>query len=211
MTSQDLRTIILDFDGVLVESNDIKDKAFEAVFAAYPQHLKAIIAYHHSVTAIRFEKFRYVHEHILHLPYNAAIEKQLGDVFAEFCVAKVSVCPSVRGANEFLKYFYGRIPLYLVTINPQADLDIILKNRGLEYYFKGVYPVTGSKQKAIEQILSVENISKNQALFIGDSQGDADSAKAAGVEFIGRQSDMVLKDVPVVFDDMHQVLEQIRG
>ena len=98
-----------------------------------------------------------------------------------------------------------------MTINPQADLDIILKNRGLEYYFKGVYPVTGSKQKAIEQILSVENISKNQALFIGDSQGDADSAKAAGVEFIGRQSDMVLKDVPVVFDDMHQVLEQIRG
>ena len=211
MTLQQYKVIILDFDGVVVESNHIKQKAFEYVFAAYPQHLKEIMAFHHATNAIRFEKFKYVYDHILHLPYSRAIENELGAVFSNFCVAKIVQCPSVNGAIEFLKYFYGRCPIYLVTINPQADLDIILKERGLEFYFKGIFPVTGTKQVAINQILKDEKISALEAVFIGDSQNDVESAQASGVDFIGRKSDMALSNVPVIFDDMQQILNYLRA
>ena len=42
----ELKTIILDFDGTLVESVGIKDAAFEALFSEYPEHLECIMAYH---------------------------------------------------------------------------------------------------------------------------------------------------------------------
>ena len=37
MTSRCYKAIALDFDGVLTESNDIKNKAFEHVFADFPE------------------------------------------------------------------------------------------------------------------------------------------------------------------------------
>lgn len=211
MTSRGYKAIILDFDGVLVESNHIKDRAFEAVFADHPTHLASIIAYHHATTAIRFEKFKYVYEHILKLPYSDAVEQRLGYAFSRFCVSQVSTCPQVAGADAFLQHFHGRTPLFLVTINPKADLDIILEKRDLKKYFKAVYPVTGSKRQAIDDIIKNEGIDQTQAVFIGDSQGDADSARAAGVDFIGRKSTMTLSQVPVVFDDMRQILDYLKG
>ena len=41
-----IRTIILDFDGVLVESNREKTRAFDELFARYPAHRDAMMAYH---------------------------------------------------------------------------------------------------------------------------------------------------------------------
>ena len=55
-----LKALILDFDGVLVESNDIKTEAFKTVFAEYPEHHRRMIDYHHANMSLsRVEKFRY--------------------------------------------------------------------------------------------------------------------------------------------------------
>ncbi len=210
MTSPVYKAIILDFDGVIVESNSIKDKAFAAVFADYPQHLDAIMTYHYQVTAIRFEKFRHVYEQILRKPYDAATEQRLGEQFSQFCTEQIAVCPMVTGAQEFLDHFAGRVPLYLVTINPKADIDEILSHRRLVQYFKKIYTVTGSKKAAIDEIIALENITKKEAVFIGDSQGDYTSASAAGVDFIGRQSGMGLQ-APRMFGDMVQILGYLKA
>jgi beta-phosphoglucomutase-like phosphatase (HAD superfamily) len=52
-----LRVLILDFDGVVIESNDVKKEAFQRVFARFPEHAEAMMAFHHAhVSLSRFAK-----------------------------------------------------------------------------------------------------------------------------------------------------------
>ena len=39
-----IRAVILDFDGVLAESNKVKDAAFNEFFSRYPEHAAAMRA-----------------------------------------------------------------------------------------------------------------------------------------------------------------------
>ena len=56
-----IRAIVLDFDGVIVESLGIKTQAFRDLFSDYPQHLGDIMSYHLSHTSIlRYIKFEYI-------------------------------------------------------------------------------------------------------------------------------------------------------
>ena len=41
-----IKAIIFDFDGVLVESAEIKTKAFEMLFSDYPDTIDDIVQYH---------------------------------------------------------------------------------------------------------------------------------------------------------------------
>lgn len=205
------KVILLDFDGVLVDSNAVKDKAFEHVFAGEKKHLPEILAYHHRTNIIRFEKFRYIYEHILCRPYTLQDEQRLAEEFSAYCITQVIQCPWVEGAEEFLKAFKDKRPMHLISINPPDDLQAILKARHMEHYFKGVYAVNGLKTEAIISILKQEQITPKEAVFIGDSRGDLESAHQAGVFFIGRRSNYDFsKQACPSFTNMTEVLHFIQ-
>ena len=53
-----LKVIALDFDGTLVESNNIKDRAFETIFSEWPEHTKSMMRWHLTHDSIgREEKY----------------------------------------------------------------------------------------------------------------------------------------------------------
>ncbi len=205
-----LKAVLLDFDGVLVESNGVKDKAFAHIFSQYPQFLPEILAYHRVSDVIRFEKFKYIYSTILKLPYSKAIEDALGKAFAEYCIKEVVVAPQVKGAHDLLAYFYERLPIYLVSINPPDDLHIILKERGIHHYFKGIYSVVGEKSSAIKDILAKEHIQPQETVFIGDSKGDLVSAKDVGVPFIGRLDRYPFDKDIIAFKDLGEILTYLK-
>ena len=49
---RDLRAVIFDFDGVILESADIKTQAFIELFADNPDHREAILRQHHDNVGI---------------------------------------------------------------------------------------------------------------------------------------------------------------
>jgi phosphoglycolate phosphatase-like HAD superfamily hydrolase len=184
-----IKTVILDFDGTIVESVGIKDWAFETLFREYPDKLDEIMKYHLSHNAtIRFEKFKYITEHILRQEYNGGVEKDLSQRFSELVYRRIVDCPYVPGAVEFLDDYHKILPLYLVSISPEDELDRILTARDLKKYFKKVYWSPWRKLEAVSNILREENLLPYEALFIGDSFEDYQSAHGARVFFIGRDS-----------------------
>jgi beta-phosphoglucomutase-like phosphatase (HAD superfamily) len=62
-----IKAIIFDFDGVIVESVDIKTKAFAKLFESESQDVvEEIVSYHLQHTGVsRFEKFQYIFEQIM--------------------------------------------------------------------------------------------------------------------------------------------------
>jgi phosphoglycolate phosphatase-like HAD superfamily hydrolase len=208
-----LKALILDFDGTLVESVGIKDRAFHTLFASdYPDRIDEIMAYHlaHNAT-IRFDKFRHITEAILRERYTAARAKELSDRFSALVAGAIAACPAVEGLDEFLNALQPRLPLYLVSVSPEDELMEILRARELAGRMKGIYSASWSKPDAIRDILRREGVGPEAAIFVGDTPEDRRAAEQTGVCFIGRDSGKPLGAGVPVHRDLRGVLADITG
>ena len=132
--------ILLDFDGVVVESVEIKTRAFRELFARYPEHLEEIVALHEANAGVsRYEKFRVIYRELLRQPCDETCMRQLGARFSSLVMEAVIRCPLVRGAQEFLEQFGARYALFLISGTPQNELREIVRRRELAAHFHEVY------------------------------------------------------------------------
>jgi len=187
--------VALDFDGTLVESNHIKDQAFETIFSDWPEYCDAMMKWHRAHNTIdRREKFRYFVEEFLNLPDRDDLIVELTNRFGMLTRQAIIDCPLVKGAQDFLEYIHGRVAAYLISATPLSDLKEIVKKRGLNSYFKDIYGAPINKLKIIKKIMMAENVSTDEILFIGDSPEDQQVAGSLGIPFVGRQSDRYLNE-----------------
>ncbi|TAL09707.1 MAG: HAD family hydrolase [Nitrospirae bacterium] len=198
--------LVFDFDGVILESADIKTRAFRELFASYPDQLEKIVAYHEANAGIsRFLKFRHIHERILDRPLGLEEERALGERFSDLVVNEVIRCPFVPGALELLKTYARERPLFLASGTPEGELHGLVEARNLAAFFRGVYGSPKGKADIIEEILAVTAKPRTALVFVGDGRSDYEAAKAAGVAFVGRgrpgrRHPFEGLDVPVVED-----------
>ena len=75
--------IIFDFDGVILDSVSIKGEAFGALFRSFGQEVvNQIVAYHHANGGLpRYEKFKFIHHHILNIEYTEGDRRRLSCEF----------------------------------------------------------------------------------------------------------------------------------
>jgi phosphoglycolate phosphatase-like HAD superfamily hydrolase len=199
-----IKILIFDFDGVIVESNGIKDEAFRQLFSRFPDQLEEMMNYHKEhVSASRVFKFNYLLS-LLGKTDDEVLHKQLMVDFSGITLNLMKQVPLVFGATAFLNN-WPQIPKYLASVTPIDDLVSILENLGLTHYFKGVYGCPPwTKPNAIRDILSQEKINSSEALLIGDSAGDQRSAKETGIHFLARNSGLAFdKPLPLSFPDLH--------
>jgi phosphoglycolate phosphatase-like HAD superfamily hydrolase len=208
----ELGVIILDFDGVVLESEGIKDFAFEQIFRAYPRHLESIMQYHKQHSAVvRFEKFHHIFTEILKKEYTSQQEKYLSEQFSQIVLEKVLTAPFVKGAEKFLESYVKKYSFYIASVNPAGELSRIMKERNLMSYFEDIYASPWKKSEAILDILSREECEKTQAVFIGDSYEDYLAAKEVGVMFIGRDSGKSFREAKIpVFPDFLAIDQYLR-
>lgn len=198
-SSVKFKAIVLDFDGTLIDSCDVKDKAFMELFR-HTSRLDEIMRYHKAHSAvIRYEKFRYITEEILGQVYTKEIGGLLSEKFSRYVYERSLKCPFIDGAVEFLDYFYGVAPIYLASINPAEELERMLDVRGLRRYFKEVYAHPWAKKDAAREIAVSEGLSGGEVVFIGDTLEDYNAASDAGAFFVARSDGDLFNcvDVPV--------------
>lgn len=208
-----IKVIILDFDGVIVESLNIKTEAFRELFHGYPQHLDRIMSYHlEHISVSRYIKFEYIYTRILGESYDEDKAKEAGGKFSALVRQKIIECPAVPGAYEFLEYFSTFFPLYITSATPQKELENIIKTRGLLKYFKKVYGTPPwEKYDAMQDIMLQEKVTPQEIIYIGDSIEDFWVAQKAGVLFVGRKNKESLDNLGVpVYKNMRGVDEHIR-
>lgn len=192
------KVIILDFDGVIVQSNNIKHQAFSEIFKNYPDHYETIMKYHFEHNHVpRQAKFKYFFEHVLKQPYSSQDINKMVLNFTELTRDKIINCPYVKGAVEFLDYFYKKIPLYVASATPHDELNVIIKARGLSSYFKEIYGAPVKKTEMFKDILINEKIYPNELLFTGDSIEDYNAALEMKINFIAIACDNNFKEIPI--------------
>ncbi|MEK7234705.1 MAG: HAD family hydrolase [Elusimicrobiota bacterium] len=203
------KAIIFDFDGVILQSVDIKTRAFEALFAFEgPEAVARIVDHHRANGGVsRYEKFRHAYREILRRPLSAEQEKTLGERFNILVEDAVSACPWVPGAREFLEARHKQFPLFIASGTPQEELSRIVERRGLNGFFRAVYGTPAQKDAILRKIAADLPCAPEDLLMVGDAGGDYEAAHAVGAAFVG----VVAPGVPNPFLPGVAVLPDLTG
>ncbi len=211
-----IKAIVFDFDGVILESAQIKTETFADVVKDYPKpQADAFVAYHMTHMGIsRHVKFRYFIEEILKQSYSQETEQELADKFSEIAFSRIMECPFVPGAKEFLERNYKTYELYVASGTPEEELRQIVEGRKLFPYFKQIYGTPMKKEEIVEEICRTYGYQKEQMVFVGDASTDRNAARNTGLRFIGRNTKdntESFKDVKYKVDNLLQIEKIIEG
>ena len=182
-----IQILILDFDGVILESVSVKTEAFRTLFSFTPQYVDKIVQFHKDNGGMsRFDKFRYIYKNIIKENLTQHKFEELSEKFAAIVFNEVIKTPFVPGAQEFLKTYHTKIPLYVVSATPEEELIQIIQKRGMSHYFRKVFGAQRKKAECITEIVKLTGSPPESMIFVGDAKNDYDAARTAGVRFVGR-------------------------
>ncbi len=185
--------LIFDFDGVLVESNEIRFEGFQLLFRDYPVHqVEKLVQFARLNGGLsRYEKIRYFFKEILHESISADNINSLARQYSELVKQKVINAEPVKGSLAFLSNYKNIYDFAVVSGSDQEELRDVCKARGIALFFSEILGSPASKESNISFLVSKTGWEKKACLFIGDSINDFNAARAHGIDFIGRNSNLV--------------------
>lgn len=182
-----IQAAVFDLDGTLVDSNGIKWRAFESVFADAPERIGDIMAYcrqHHHTP--RWEKFRHVYERILGRTYSPAIERDLTERFAAATTRQIIDAPELPGASEWLRCARNACAVTaLLSSTPQETLIEIVSARGWRPWFTVIQGAPVQKTDWLRRWRRHLGVDGQDVVYFGDTEEDAQAAAAARCRFVG--------------------------
>ena len=177
---------IFDCDGVILNSNNLKTRAFAEALPNEPSDIVTdFVEYHKKNGGIsRYEKFRYYYETMKNqVDSEQEIENALNN-FTNIVSDGLIKCNYIPGVIEFIKKLYVKEKkLFIVSGSDEEELKGVFSKRMIFHYFEQIY---GSPVDKIENTRKViELISNGQSgVFLGDSKTDYDAAKKYKLDFI---------------------------
>ena len=181
-----IKGIIFDFDGVIVDSVQVKTDAFFELYSSYGSEVADKVVKHHILNGgmSRYEKIKYYHKTYLNISITEAEIEFLAKRFSELVINKVIGAPYIPGVLDYIKKSVKDYMLFVSTGTPINEIKQILLARRINKYFSGVFGSPDNKNIHINKIISNYNISSDELLFYGDSKVDMDAAKINNIDFI---------------------------
>ncbi|SIQ95048.1 HAD family hydrolase [Pseudomonas flexibilis] len=181
-------TVIFDCDGVVLNSNPVKTKAFyEAVLPYGENAAKAMVEYHLANGGIsRYKKFEHFLQQIVPevcCDVDGPSLDNLLSSYAERVWSGLLTC-EVAGGLERLRGKNPNSNWLIASGGDQVELRNLFELRGISNLFNGgVFGSPDSKEGILEREKQNGNIGES-AVFIGDSKYDYFAAKQAGFDFL---------------------------
>ncbi|WP_213522266.1 HAD family hydrolase [Nonlabens sp.] len=193
-SSNIIKTIFWDFDGVLMNSNAVRDKGFELVLADYPKdQVKQLMDFHQANGGLsRYVKFRYFFEEVRGEEITDEEVQIWADKFSEIMYANlINEDLLIKETNDFVKANYQKYQMHIVSGSDGKELRKICKGVRINQYFKSIEGSPTPKKKLVANILEEQNYKQEEFILIGDSINDYEAAKNNGIFFMGYNSKKV--------------------
>lgn len=187
MIQSAFQAFFFDFDGVIVDSVDVKTVAFARMFEPFGSAVVAKVVEHHRLHGgmNRMQKFLYYYKEFLHKSLANIELENLCRQFSSLVMNEVISAPEILGAQAFLEKWHKEIPCFIVSATPQDELCLIVESRGLTHYFKEIRGAPADKHKNLQEILRFYALQPKACLYFGDAYSDYDAARTCSVKFWG--------------------------
>lgn len=180
---KNLRVVVFDFDGTLIDSNEIK-KNF---FLDYASLSGGVCYMNHLLLEKRVDR-RYILRKYLMWHYGQQYDdvkaKATIEVLSDQLDGLVASAPEIPGAIGLIRELNKRGTFIILSSNtPQASLIKILALRGWLKWFGFINGSPLPKTNFLKNFIDAYDISSNELAVIGDGDDDMHSANVVGCDF----------------------------
>lgn len=184
-TSDDIGAIVFDFDGTLVDSNELKVQAFYELF---PADCAGVIR---NVMATNRERSRFtilgkILAGTTAVSNAAQRETRIAKLAAQYndiVQHGAATCPAFPDIVSLLEDLSGQHPIFVSSGTPEESLRDIITARGWGGYFAGVFGYPRRKTDVLRRICSERELAPEMILVVGDGESDREAAAATGSQF----------------------------
>jgi phosphoglycolate phosphatase-like HAD superfamily hydrolase len=175
--------IVLDLDGVIVKSNIAKHDAMLSLFEGHPEKRNQVSSYILANGGVRRDhKLRHILTKIFEVKLAEDTLSSYLFEYAHKLESLLAAAPLVEGVEDFLANRDHSFNFYVSSSAPEAEVKDQLSRRGLAGHFKAVFSANTPKEIALRQVSSRHP--GQITVFFGDSVGDWNAAREAGVAFV---------------------------
>jgi HAD superfamily hydrolase (TIGR01549 family) len=189
------KTILWDFDGVIMDSMPIRDKGFEIVLQDYPQEqVSLLMEYHRNNGGLsRYHKFRYFFEQIRKQSITEMEIQTLADLFSKIMLKNL-LDPSlfITDSLTFIKENHNKYNMHIVSGSDEKELRHICKTLGVSDYFISIHGSPSPKKELVHELLVSNQYTRDQTCLIGDSLNDLEAAEVNDITFYGYNNEKIL-------------------
>ncbi len=184
-----IKNIIFDFDGVILESNDVKIEGFFKLFEEYGEEKALFISNYFKGNAglSRYDIIKYFFSKF----YNENISEEklikYANQYSNIVKEKVVNTRFVEGYQDFILN-KNNYELFIVSSSDEKDLKYICDKINITNDFNDILGSPIKKAINIENVIIKYNLKKNETLYIGDSINDYHATIKNDLAFIGRNS-----------------------
>jgi phosphoglycolate phosphatase-like HAD superfamily hydrolase len=187
LSLKEYKTIIFDFDGVIVNSNKLKARVYELTALAYgasPEQALELANYHVQFGGIsRYIKLEYFLTDIVKQPATKEALSSLLKAFNQQSMKLLENCEVAEKIVE-LKNATPNSRWMVISGSSQDELRLVLKDKNLAHLFEaGIFGSPEMKIPIAEREIIQNNI-QYPVLFIGDSRYDYETADAFDFDFV---------------------------
>ena len=182
--------MFFDFDGVVLESGDIKTEAFIELYEG--QGIETEVKHHHlsNQGVSRYGKFKWIAENLLDQTYTEEMGEELGNRFSTLVKQKVIAAPFVPGFVNMMEQIAERdIYCVIASGTPDSELQSIVKERNIGHWWHEVHGSPAKKDEIVEDVLSRKGYERSNCLFYGDASTDYEAAETTSLDFYARLTD----------------------
>ena len=203
------RALFFDFDGTLVDSNEIKWRAFEICFSDFPERLAEIMRYCRQNPDIsRGDKFRYIYETILGFSFNDEVETDLHRRFNDATIPQVIAAPEIPGVVRFLERVVHTHVTGILSSTPSAVVQHIVEARGWRSHFAVIQGAPVRKAEWLAAYQREHGLQGQEVVYFGDTGQDARAARESNCVFIGVANPLLKKQKGRFVTDFRDLVPQ---
>ncbi len=179
--------IIFDFDGVIVDSNEVRINGFIRLYQnRYPWAIDEFRRYLRLNSGLsRYKKIEYFYENILRIEPELMILTKDAEDYSSIVKSDVIKAPFINGFIDFIKKNINRFEYAMISSSNQLELIKICMSRDIDKYFTEILGSPIEKNKNIERFIRNKNAIKSEIVYVGDTKYDEIAALNSGISFVG--------------------------
>ena len=187
-----IKVIFWDFDGVLMDSNPVRDLGFERVLSEFPkEQVNQLLAFHQANGGLsRYVKFRYFFEEIRKEPITEdeilIWAERFSLIMKELLVNSALL---IEETMNFVKENQGKFIMHITSGSDQNELRYLCQSMGVDHFFHSIHGSPKTKKEWVKELIELHGYNKEEYVLIGDSYNDFEAAEFSGIPFIAYNND----------------------
>lgn len=191
-----IETIFWDFDGVILDSNAVRDKGFELTLSNYPdKQVEELLHYHRKNGGLsRYLKFRYFFEKIRGEEVTEEQIMKLAKQFSKIMLQELAKPQLlIEETLAFIKANHCQYKMHIVSGSDQEELRALCASLQIVQFFTSIHGSPMPKVKWVANLLDKHEYDRSKTILIGDSINDYEAAVENEIGFMGYGNEKVAK------------------